>query len=52
MKRIKLLFTLSLTVILLVSCGETEKTQPESSSESIQESKPEGEPEEERQTQK
>lgn len=52
MKRIKLLFTLLLTVILLVSCGETEKTQTESSSESIQESKSEGESEEEMQSQK
>lgn len=52
MKRIKLLFTLLLTVILMVSCGETEKTKTESPSESIQESKAEGEAGEEMQSQK
>ena len=52
MKRFKLLFILLLTVILMVSCGETKKTQAESSGESIQESKTEGEAGEEMQSQK
>ena len=52
MKRIKLLFILLLTVILLVSCDEAEKTQTKSSGESIQESKAEGETGEEMQSQK
>lgn len=52
MKRFKLLFILLLTVILMVSCGETEKTKTESPSESIQESKAEGETGEEMQSQK
>ena len=52
MKRIKLLFTLLLTVILLVSCGEAEETQTKSSGEAIQESKAEGETGEEMQSQK